>query len=262
MTSTPPGKLDSAAIRRACVELLDLRDSAEGMTVAAVDTTTVQVLYGLCQQALNHARAALAVIDSGFPVEASVNIRAALEHAVTAQWAFLTPNGVTRLVDGAKYKAFQYFESAGLQVSLDHEARKRMADWKLCPQLPGFSAMCDEIDGTHDPAVPKSGLLRFEYVRLSQAAHVTSSTITGHLHIDEMTGETALRQQAAEHFPQANLLDLGMAIAMACWTIESLQAEPNGLAKIERIADAANIPSTLGEDYETAKKRKRGLSKT
>lgn len=183
-----------------------------------------QVLHGLCQQALNHSRAAWAVIDAGFPVEASVNIRTALEHAVTAQRAFLTPGGVERLVEGAKYKASQYFESAGLQVELSPAAIRQIVEWKLHRQLPSFSAICDELDGTYDPDVQKSGLLRFEYVRLSQATHVTSSTITGYLHVDELTGRTGLRQQSVEHFPEVNILDLGMATAMACWVTESIRA--------------------------------------
>lgn len=103
---------------------------------------------------------------------------------------------------------------------------------------------------------PKSGLLRFEFVRLCQATHVTSSTITGYLAVDELTGETSLLQQAVDRFPVVNLLDLGMATAMACWIIESLREEPNRLFEVQRIADEANIPSTLAEDYETARKTK------
>lgn len=256
MTDNSSKKLDPAAIRRACEKLLQLHGSHEAMKVAATDSTSAQVLHGLCQQALNHSQAAWAVIDAGFPLEASINIRAALEHAVTAQWAFLTPSGVSRLVDGAKYRAFQYFESAGRQAFLDHRAMEQIADWKILPQLPGFSTLCDDIDGTHDPEVPRSGLLRFEYVRLSQAAHVTSSTITGYLHVDDLNGHTSLGHQADEPFPEANLLDLGMATAMACWIVESIRTEPNRLADVERIADEANIPSTLADDYETAKKKK------
>lgn len=256
MTVPPKGKLDPAAIRHACQELLDLQDSQNELAVSAVDSTAVQVLYGLCQQALNHSRAALVLIDAGLSVEATVNIRAALEHAVTAQWAFLTPNGIQRLLDGSKYKASQYFESAGLQVALDDEAHEQISVWKTFQQLPSFAAMCDDLDGTHDPDEPKSGLLRFEYVRLSQATHITSSTITGYLAVDESTGETSLLQQAVDRFPVVNLLDLGMATAMACWIIESLRKEPNHLFEVQRIADEANIPSTLAEDYITAKKKK------
>ncbi|WP_426303151.1 DUF5677 domain-containing protein [Arthrobacter sp. R-11] len=256
MTVAPQGSLDPIAIRHACQELLDLQDSQDLMTASAVDSAATLVLNGLCQQALNHSRAAWVVVDAGFPVEATVNIRAALEHAVTAQWAFLTPNGVKRLVDGSKYKASQYFESAGLQVSLDDGADEQISAWKTFKQLPSFSTMCDDLDGTPDPDEPKSGLLRFEYVRLSQATHVTSSTITGYLAVDELTGEVALLQQAIERFPVVNLMDLGIATALACWTIESLRKEPNRLAEVEQIADKANIPSTLAKDYETANKRK------
>jgi hypothetical protein len=105
----------------------------------------------------------------------------------------------------------------------------------------------------HNTREPKSGLLRFEFVRLSQATHVTSSTITGFLAVDELTGETSLLQQAVDRFPVVNL---GMATAMACWIIESLREGPNRLFEVQRIADEANIPSTLTEDYETARKTK------
>ncbi|MDP9989193.1 hypothetical protein J2S98_004382 [Arthrobacter oryzae] len=67
---------------------------------------------------------------------------------------------------------------------------------------------------------PKNGLLRFEFVRLSQATHVTSSTITGYLAVDELTGETSLLQQAVDRFPVVNLLDLGMATAMVSAMVE------------------------------------------
>lgn len=49
--------------------------------------------------------------------------------------------------------------------------------------------------------------------------------------------------------------------AMACWVTESIRAEPNQLAEVEQIAEAANIPSTLAQDYEEARAKKLRKSK-
>jgi hypothetical protein len=235
-----------------------MQDAHDSMTVAKADTVRLQVLYGLCRQALNHARAAWAVIDAGLTLEAGVNIRAALEHAVTAQWAYFTPDGVSRLVASAKKKAAAYFETAGLQVSLGEEAVQKLACWKNSGKgIPDFARICDEIDGTHDPKSPKSGTLRFEYVRLSQAVHVTSSTITDYLQVDALYGELSLSAQSPDRFYKASVWDLGAATAMASWLLERLRVAPNSCAEVERIADAAMLPSTLAEDYQIAKGKSR-----
>ncbi len=255
MTDSSQEGLDVGAIRFACEALLRMQASHHGIVADSSDEVKVQVLYGLCQQALNHARAALAVLDAGLPVEAGVNIRAALEHAVTAQWVFLTPDGVMRLIEGAK-TAYSFYDSAQMRVPLPPNLLDQIADWKALRPLPIFSVRCDDLDGTHDPETPKSGTLRFEYVRLSQATHVTSRTIAEYLSIDPLSGEVLLRQESPDRFPAANMLSLGMATAMACWVLESLRVPPNRLSEVEQIADEANIPSTLAEDYEVAKRKK------
>lgn len=249
-------RLDPIAIRRACDSLIRLYESEDSISVLREDSTKIQVLHGLCQHAVNQGRAALVLLDADLSGQAVVNIRVALEHAVTAQWALLTPNGIGRLESGAKKKSSLYYESANLNMIIDTTAMGKTAGWNELDQFPNFSSICDELDSTHDPKVAKSGTLRFEYVRLSQSVHVTGSTIAGYLGVNQETVTTTLNCDQADRFAVPNLCDLAMALAMSCWVVESLRAAPNRLGEVERIASEVNIPASLVTDYEISKKRK------
>lgn len=57
--------------------------------------------FGCCVQAVRHAEAFMVLCDSGLSLEARASARAALEHAVTVEWAYFRVGGLDRLANSA-----------------------------------------------------------------------------------------------------------------------------------------------------------------
>lgn len=57
-----------------------------------------RLMIGPCLQVMKYAQAYLLLADSGFTREAEPLARAALEHAVTMQWSYLTKDGIDRML--------------------------------------------------------------------------------------------------------------------------------------------------------------------
>jgi hypothetical protein len=106
-----------------------MRGEDESITVGSEDERRLLLLHGLCAQAVNHVRAALVLIEAGMTRESMANARVALEHAVTAQWAHLTEDGLDRLINGARKAAATYYKAASRLYDLPDAALNEMRGW-------------------------------------------------------------------------------------------------------------------------------------
>lgn len=143
----------------------------ERITVPAENEREFLMLFGLVQRVRRLAQAYLRLDHAGFASEASVLIRAALEHAVTAQWAYITPGGVDRLhVTLARAQADLAGKMTGYSKDPEWVARERQlrAAIPAGPGLPKFTGpegIMAELDSVKFLAV--------SYRVLSQVGHVT-----------------------------------------------------------------------------------------
>jgi hypothetical protein len=242
-------------LRSAIEQMLALYDNDQEIMVAEEDSAVLKALHGVCERAVRHARAAMLLIEADFDREANVNVRAALEHAVTAQWAYLVPPDPARcLMDATQATAAEFLEAAEKRTALPNDLHKKKEDWKNSKKLPHFTQICDQVDGTHDPRMRRTGVLRFEYKRLSLMTHVTSGTVADHLGVD---GESlVLERNVPDPYAWFTLFDLAMAVALAVWVIQDLcDGKPN-IETLEAVADSVGVPCCLRADIETARSRR------
>ncbi|WP_202567675.1 hypothetical protein [Agreia sp. COWG] len=73
------------------------RDHADEIRVRDESAWDFRVLGGVLERVRRAAHAYLVLDQRGFAVEGRFLVRSAIEHAVTAQWAYLTPDGIDRL---------------------------------------------------------------------------------------------------------------------------------------------------------------------
>src|SRR6478609_2668931 len=73
----------------------------------------LRVLHGVNMQAIRHSAAFMTLRRTMFSREADVCARAALEHSVTAQWAYFSRDGVDRLANSVEADMKQYYTLVG-----------------------------------------------------------------------------------------------------------------------------------------------------
>lgn len=230
-----------AQLRRIAESILEHYESAADIEVGGDHGADLYVLHGVCTQAVRHAQAALTLIDAGFEREATANVRAALEHAVTAQWNLYVPEMRGRLVPGAKQKAAEFYTTAGKYLG-STEFSNKVEEWSKCKGLPKFQQIMERVDPTD---IDGGGLLKFSYAVLSQQVHVTSGAVTSYLHLDQ--DELSLKRSAGDPFAQPTMFALAMAVALSVYVIEDLRDDKTRRDEVDRLAEDV-VPCTLEQD--------------
>lgn len=210
----------------------DERHSA-GVQVDEEHAWDFRVLGGLLERVRRAAGAYLLLERDGFAVEGRALVRSALEHAVIAQWAFLTPSGVDRLEVGILRSRIDYAKRSRddadpewdeliarieRQLPIGDDGRVRSG----MPKLSGRDSILSTLDHT--------GYLRRAYAVLSRAGHVTDQAVTDYFVSDE--GATAVTTTPAETYD----LDVFHTLATCCCLAGWLQARLEGNAFEQHLA--------------------------
>ncbi len=199
------------------------------------------VLFGLIQRVRRLARAYLALRHRGFVSEGTILIRSALEHAVTAQWAYLTPGGVDRLhVSLARSQAD--VASAMIEYSSDPQWETRAASLREgippgpgLPKLTGPQGMVKELDDVL--------FLSMSYRVLSQVGHV--SYLAPLDFIDTGGDEISLREQPEPLEEAETLYALAGFSMLSAWIEARLEDRTDEIRRLHEIACQLSIPWRL-----------------
>ena len=235
--------------RQAAKDIINVYEATSHILVEPTKAQELHVVHGVCSQAIRHCQAAMILSDAGFQREATVNVRAALEHAVTAQWAQYATGQRGRLLKGARRKAAEFYEAAGRYLGKPEIFAPQVEKWKASQGLPLFSQIMEAVDGTD---VDGRSLLKFAYRQLSQQVHVTSGTVTSFLDSADLT---YLRRKVDDGNPTNTWLCLAMAAALSSYVVEDLRDDKRRRNQIVAIADAAGVPSTLEHDIRIVETR-------
>ncbi|MBN9629638.1 MAG: hypothetical protein J0I18_03380 [Actinobacteria bacterium] len=227
---------------REASELIDRDD----FTVRTSDQVVFKQLWGICVQTLRHARAYVVLVDAGFEREAMVLARAALEHAVTAQWAFHWHDGLSRLRVSMVRGEKENIELVGNWFS--DEGLLATAAAITVPQgrgLPSFTDMMRDLD--------EERFLQNSYGSLSLAVHVRASTQTSYFASE--TEELLLRHEPSHALrgPATNMAAMAAMLAVAI--IMELVDDRAALARIDEASEALLLPPTLRPGIPEAKRR-------
>ncbi|WP_315092847.1 DUF5677 domain-containing protein [uncultured Cellulomonas sp.] len=195
-------------------------------------------VYSVCRQAIRYAEAYSATAASGFEHEAVPLVRAAFEHAVTAQWVYLTPGGHALLSAGvrASMHDFQvrFAQRAGDHVWMDH------LELSTPPKVhgrPNFGKMMRAVD--HEE------FLELIYSLLSQATHVTFRSVTGYLDGSSEQFELLPERRVSAEVNYQVLHAAAMSSLLALSVLAHVIDDPQLLDLVSRRSDELMLPWLL-----------------
>ncbi|WP_085369575.1 DUF5677 domain-containing protein [Leifsonia sp. NCR5] len=206
------------------------REHADGIRVLDEYGWDFRILGGLIERVRRAARAYLLLEKRGFEAEARPLVRSALEHAVTAQWAFLTPDGVDRLevrmlqarvdyakgsrdVDDPEWDELIVRLEAQVPRSVNGSTRRGM------PKFTGKDSVLKALDAT--------GYLQRAYTILSRAGHVTDQVVTDYFVEDD--GIVAVASAPSDVHDIDVFHTLATSCCLAAWVLARLEGDAHGL---------------------------------
>lgn len=207
------------------------RDHADEIRVRDESAWDFRVLGGVLERVRRAAHAYLVLEQRGFAVEGRFLVRSAIEHAVTAQWAYLTPDGIDRL------------EVKMVQARLDYAKQSRdVNDPEWAEVIAGIVAQFPTTGGgIRKPGTPKftgagqmlatmdtTGYLQRAYAVLSRVGHVSDQAVTDYF-VTEPDGTVVVTSAPAEDFDLEVFHTLATCCALAAWVRARLEGDEQGL---------------------------------
>lgn len=172
------------------------------------------VLFGIIQRVRRLSQAWVRLEKAGFSVEARMLVRAALEHAVTAQWVFYTVGGVDRMRHSGARDQFNLARDTGGSAT-------QLSDLEdAIPAGPGMPAWGQIVADFDEP----TRFIAQSYRVLSQIVHVTHSTILDGLEVDA-DGEISLRMEPEPAVEHEVLYALTGACLLAAWLLAVMSGD-------------------------------------
>lgn len=238
---TNPALPSDVAMRAFLLRFIQDQKHRERVKVPAGNEREFLVLFGLVQRVRRLAEAYLRLDRAGFAPEASVLLRAALEHAVTAQWAYLTPGGVDRLyVTLVRAQADLAGGMTGYSkdpewVTRERELRAEIPAGPGLPKFTGPKGIMAELDSVK--------FLAASYRVLSQVGHVTHQA-----HLDFVVEEEGVVRLRTE--PEADAhVEMLYALTGFCMLVSWLHARLEGddaeVVRLKELSVQLHVPWRL-----------------
>lgn len=233
---------------RACVA--SLRD-VDGFTVDETHADEFLLLYGLIARTFRYSSAYLTLVDADMEGEAVPLARAALEHAITLQWVFVTDGGVKKYRNSVAHDRVEHYGK--LAEWLDNDDL-REALTELGP-LPDGSRLGKFMDMVRD--LDENAFLETSYHILSQHVHVTHSAVTSFLQPGE--GETHILYDQEYAYRYQATYACAIACMLARWVLARLSDDDILLEELDQLSDELQLPMHLADQIKPPRKRRIGI---
>jgi hypothetical protein len=137
------------------------------------------LLFGLTHRVRRLAQSYLRLRRDKFEVEGQILVRSALEHALSAQWAYLTKGGLQQLRASATRDQYTFVKLLG-EYSSEDDIDEIVADYAARvvsgAQLPKMASLIEQLDNNGSSERPTRSCLR------SHMSHIKrSSTRSGRM---------------------------------------------------------------------------------
>ncbi|MDF2558990.1 MAG: hypothetical protein K0R99_436 [Microbacterium sp.] len=221
MQDLPPRHLTAPWVLR----FVQDRHHRDGIHLDADSAWEFRVLGGLVERVRRAAKAYLLLESKGFAAEGRVIVRSALEHAVTAQWAYLTLGGIDRLEVSLLSKRHEYARSArpgdedwdhlldDLEQRIPRHPDDPMRRAAALPKFTGEGGVLSDLDTT--------GYLKRAFVVLSRVNHVSDEAVTDYF--VEIEDQTYVADSPASLFDDDVFHTLATACCLASWLMARLE---------------------------------------
>lgn len=225
--------------------------NTHGYDVVRAHENEFYLLFGVIVRTMRYADAFLDLMNSGKQPEAVPLARAALEHAITLQWVFVSDGGVNRFNREVAHDRISHYtnlatwlqntELADLVAQLDEPPRGK----RLAP----FGNLLADLD--------QERFLATSYHILSQQVHVTHAAVADGL----VQGPDELHVAYEQTYSYRT--EATYAVAAACmlarWVLAKLTNDEALLERLDKVSDELHLPMTLIDSL-PERKRRRGLT--
>ncbi len=228
---------DEDALRQAYDDLMSLWDAQEHVRVGRQKARRLFLMHGLIAHTVAQAQAASTLLkDPQTAACAEVNARVAFEHAVTAQYVYLCPNGLEEFEQLIRYREFK-FQRAVMRlpnITLPDDMERISAAAK--PKMDNFFWLCERFD--------ESGWLYLPYRVLCTSTHPSNGTLSRYLEQGE--GDLPqLRTYGVADDERSTLWAIVFSALMVVAVLEDLRRFKPNKARVRRIASSIRAPSFL-----------------
>lgn len=203
------------------------------------------LLFGLLQRVRHLARCHLALSKDGYGSVGRVLVRAALEHSVTAQWAFFTEGGVQRL------KVAIGQDQRDLAIAI--EAKDQDYLRRLEAAIPAGKGMPKWTDIVRD-CDDSTRFVAQSYKVLSQAAHVTHSATVDAISMGE-SGELSLVLRPEDELEHQVLYALAGCCMLSAWLFAVLGDDQEEQRRLISVSSSLFLPWTIAHNLPAARRR-------
>lgn len=241
---------DEIRYRETVSELLGLLGGIASLTVNRRKERHAALLQGLCFYVHDTTKAALALIDQGHLPSAAVLTRVAVEHATASQWIVIQPDGVDLYLAEMEAQAKTFaakVQGVGIEMPEDlAEAYRRYEKAKPVQEL----RQAEQMFGAVDP----SGWMYVQWKTLCGYVHPSSTTTSMYLR-ERPDGGAAWHRQPESMPAQPLLFSLSLSMALATAPLLDLVKGKPYKSRLERIAEAGQVPLWVTEDGRPPKSR-------
>jgi len=222
------------------VEAGDLAAGTAPVQVLATNSRLFLTVYGICRQSIKYTQAYLVTARADFALESVPMVRAAFEHAVTAQWCYLTPGGHDLVLAGVKASMLELARKFAT-LSGNSAWQEEIAESTVPKDhgRPSFTKMMSAVD--HEDH------LATMYADLSQGVHVTSGALTEFL--DASDDSMALRDERQESADARYrvLHAAAMSSMFAISVLAHVRDDQHLLDILSQRSDELTLPLLLGD---------------
>lgn len=205
------------------------------------------MLFGPIHRVRRLGQAYLQLAKRGHTVEGRVLVRAAIEHAFTAQWVFYTVGGLDRF--RASTTADQHALAVAVRVPAE-QLQETLDAIVPGPRMPKWADISRDLDDG-------SGFVSQSYRVLSQIAHVTHSAVVDGIAVDD-SGEVSLRWNPEENIAEQVLYALTGACALAAWLLAVMTGDGQEQRRLRELCHALHIPWRLDQHLPSHRRRNVG----
>lgn len=203
-------------------------------------------VYSMTQRVRRYAKAYLVLDRTGMAPSGRPLVRAALEHAVTAQWVFYVDGGLSRFKKAANLDQALYFKAL---TGLPDDHPEVIAVFGMVPDgkgMPTWEQIRDELEDS-------TGFLASTYRVLSQSVHVTHGAYLDAIEVED--DQVSLRDAPDDTAGHAVLYTLAASCLLAWWLEAVCRGDTDRLRRLESYGQELKMPWRLDTKLPASRRR-------
>ena len=194
-------------------------------------------VYALTQRVRRYSRAYIRLMHDGMASAGQPLVRAALEHAVTAQWVFYSKDGIDRMKVSSAKDHLKFVQDIGSYADDDPYIEQLRAEVQPGPGLQTWHQIREAFEKEKD-------FLASSYAVLSQAVHVTHAVWFDAISVEE-DGSLALRDEPDDFSNDAVTYVLASSCMLSWWLEAVCRGDEHRMRALQDDAHTLSMPASL-----------------